>query len=628
MKGYIYSYDILDTCLLRKCGRQDFLYEILANEILGINSDKSDLFDFVLARKKAEQDAKEKNSKEDVSILEIYDCLDVSFLTKVNTHTIMEKEIELHESMLVPVNNIKKEIDFLHKKGIKVIYISDMYLPAIFFTKVLKKYGFLKEGDRIYVSGDLGKTKASGSLYYYVKNDLDGDFNQWIHRGDNVFSDNKVPHKLGIKTRVVKNLYSYYEREMINKDTSGSFLDIQKVSACSRAVRLSLPENPQILFASDFIAPIYTTFVFSLLKDARKRKFRQLFFMARDSYIFYLIAKELQSLFPEMEFSYLYASRTSLYLPGLHDLSVESLMDAFPVMSENIEDLLSILGLPQIDVDIKKFEHLDAKGKVKELLNNRELYDILECRYKQQSNLCIRYFEQIGLSKPYSAVVDVFGSRKSEMFINRILRRNGYSDIYGYYFGVMWSRVLDDSNYNAMFYAERMKLTINDSYYTQKQSLFEQFFSITNQQRTIGYILKEGIVIPQFEVDSLPEDYKTQTFKINKVVCEKYAHYYSSLFIGDDEHCCQTAQSVFNHFFHVPRKDFLAALYGFSISDNGKCVQILRKCNLISIVKNKASSNEWFHGLLIYNSGFFYKLLLILLEWLWNRRNNKIMSSF
>ena len=627
MKNLLFSYDIIDTCLIRKCGRQDFLFEILANIVLE-KSEESILFDFILARKKAEQDARIKSGKEDVNISEIYDCIDVSSYTEISPHSIMEMEIDLHEKMLVPSYEIKREIDTLHEEGNRIVFISDMYLSKSFFRKILQKYGFFLDGDEIYVSGDIGKTKCSGSLYDYVKEDLKIDFKQWIHKGDNIVSDNRVPRKLGIKTCVVKNTYSYYEGQMIKIDTSGSILDIQKASACSRAVRLSMSNTAQIFFASDFIAPLYTSFVMSILKDARKRKLRHLFFMARDGYILYLIAKELHSLFPDIDLTYFYASRTSIYLPGLNDLSVDSLAEAFPIMSENVEELLSILGLTKKCVDIDYNDQLDAKGKIDALLRNKDFYALLEDKYRQQSLLCIKYFEQIGLTKPYSAVVDVFGSRKCEMFINRILRRNGYSDIYGYYYGVMWSRILDDSRYNAMFYSERLKIGINGSHYTQKQSLFEQYFSITNHQRTVGYQLSNSEVIPIFEKDSLSNELKAKIFKTNSDVCMRYARYYSLLFIRNDRECCQAAQAVFNHFFHVPRREYLVALDGFSISDNGKLQPIFFRKSLISIIKRKANSNEWIHGLLIYNSSFLYKPLLFVLEWLWNRKNMKIISSF
>ena len=621
----IYSYDIFDTCLVRKCGKQEFVFEILAKTVLGPYADESQCYDFVLARKSAEDIARKRSNREDIRLKDIYDNFDMFSFTKVDNSIVMEKELEIQDSMLTPVYLVKQEIDRLHENGHSVVFISDMYLPTDFLKSILVRHGLFQSGDSIYVSGDVGYTKASGSLYNYIKDEKNVDFKEWIHKGDNSYSDYKKPMSLGIRAKMISNPYSYYELKMIKADSSGSRLDVQKAAACARAVRLSFSDTPVVVFAADFIAPIYTTFVFFILQDARKRKIKNLFFMARDGYILYVIAQKLQFLFPDVGLHYFYASRTSLYLPGLNAVSVNSLVEAFPAMSEDVGELLSILGL-SVTINQEEYRMLSVEKKVEKLLENTEIYKAIKEKYEEQRSLCIRYFKQIGLTQPNSAIVDVFGSRKSERCVNTILRRDGYDSIFMYYYGVMWARVLDDSRYLAMFYNDRMRHSVNDTYYTQKQSLFEQYFSITPQKRTIGYKKDGNIVKPVFEEDLLTDEYKQRVFETNKMVCQKYAECYSLLYIADHRQCCEVSQSVFNYFFHIPRKEYLSALCDFSQSDNGKSEKLLYKCNLFKVIMNKSKSNEWFHGQLVYNSGILYKPVILFLKWLWKIRIMKVIS--
>lgn len=44
-----------------------------------------------------------------------------------------------------------------------------MYLPSDFLKSLLQRFGFWEEGDRIYVSGEIGLTKYSGNLFRYVQ---------------------------------------------------------------------------------------------------------------------------------------------------------------------------------------------------------------------------------------------------------------------------------------------------------------------------------------------------------------------------------------------------------------------------------------------------------------------------
>ena len=474
-KNYkVLSYDVFDTCLARICGSQEFAFELLAKSILGDEAEKSSLYDFVLERKRAEEIARKKSKKEDVTLKSIYENADFTILTNIGTSQIINKELEIHKSIITPIYEIKSEIEDLHSQGIRIIYISDMYLPKMFILSVLIQHGFYKEGDLLYVSSEIGLTKATGHLYDYVKEELDINFNQWLHKGDNEYSDIYIPKKKGISTKKISYQYTFYENKIARFDYSCSDLTLSKVASCERVTRLSFADSPYVRFASDFIAPMYVPFVYSILLDAEKRGIRQLFFIARDGYILLKIAEVFQELFPNIQIKYLYASRKSLYLPGINDLSLTSLLEVLPINgTEAIIDFLSYLHLSNLNININEFIGLDKKTVIEKLLNYKDFNIALSKEYNEQSRLCIQYFEEIGLTMPNCALVDAFGTRKTVKFINNILRRNGYNNVFSYYFGVMEMRVIDQSLYKAIFYKERVQNTAYDSIYSQKQNIIE-----------------------------------------------------------------------------------------------------------------------------------------------------------
>ena len=231
MSDVSYSYDIFDTCLVRACGSPEMIWDILANRILRNSSNTADVNDFILIRRQAEGKARElliNETKEDVTIGDIYNFCDFSSLTSISNQEIMKSEMEVEEDMLVPVFSILQEIDKLHQAGENITFISDMYLSKNFIKKILINTGFFHDGDRLYISGEIGKSKSTGHLYDYVKKELNISFKQWIHKGDNKYSDYQIPKRKGIKTILINHSLSYYERKAIEFDLALAPSDLKK----------------------------------------------------------------------------------------------------------------------------------------------------------------------------------------------------------------------------------------------------------------------------------------------------------------------------------------------------------------------------------------------------------------
>lgn len=553
MNDTIYSYDIFDTCLVRACGTPDCLADILAHRVLGMNTDNAYISDFTLIRKKGEGLARElyiNQDKEDVTLEEIYKQCDFAHLTNMQKSDIMRMEMELEAEMLIPVHHIKQEIDELHKKKNKIIYVSDMYLPFNLIKSILVKHNLFQEGDNLYISGEKGKTKATGHLYDIIRQDLQIDFHHWQHKGDNRHSDYNVPKKKGIKAKIICHTPSYYEQLMREKDLAISSANINKTIGISRAIRLNMNENSSILFASDFIAPQMTSFVHHIFEDAKHRGLQHLYFIARDACILYQIAQHFTQNYPSISIHYLYASRQSLYYPDKN---------------------------------------------------------------------CIKYLEQEGLTRPHSAIVDMIGSRKCQQCMNDLLHQHGYEPVFAYYYEVTAYRIQSSDNYDAMYYHEKM--AGSPYYHHASHPLFEQYFGITDQLRTVGYQEEQNKILPVYEEDLVNMDYKKQVFGINSAVCNSFAKYYVEAYISEPVRCNNIAHAVFAYFCHVPHKEYLDSLNNFfSTSSKNSQEPLLVKRNMLDIAFNKKHYLRWKQGNLIYNSGILYRIVLAFLQWYHNKK--------
>lgn len=609
MQKKIYSFDIFDTCLIRACGKSIFVFDILAKEVLGPDACISEIRDFSLIRINAEKEAKAKlisQDKEDVTLDEIYSFCDFSSLTKERNDIIKAKELEVEMNVLLPVEKVKKEIVALHKSETQVFFISDMYLPTEFIKNVLIKHGFYNEGDKIFVSGDIKRTKRTGNLFKYVCENNKIRYKDLIHKGNDYISDYKIPRKIGITSKLIKIPYTYYEKMTIARCFASPQMEGIKAPSISRAIVASSPQSPYILFSADFVAPIYVPFVYSIMKDAVKRGIEKLFFLARDGYILYQIAKQFEKEFPQIKLIYIYVSRTSLYLPGLNDISYESLAEFVTESNRKIDIILEYFKMDDFDYDKTCYKDLTGSMLLEKLVSDKRFVDIISRRHIEDRSLCLKYFRQEGLTTGRNAIIDSFGTRRCQKAINNILKAGGYNEVYGYYFDVVSHRIFDGKYCSPNFDENRTLLSSNS--YLGAQGVFEQYFSLTDQSRTIGYYLsEEKVVRPIQEKPTSTSIYVKNVLKSNIDCCTEYAKLFLYMQPMDTYSCQRYAMSVYSSFCYIPRTEYLKALRELKLTSIRMKKDLLNRTNLIKVILNRKSS-FWIFGELIYNSGYLYYL--------------------
>lgn len=186
------SFDIFDTLIQRPFMYPTDLFQLLSEEF---NQGLASYVNFRNIRETAEAAVRaEQNlihpSTEDVTLDQIYDYITAHYAfspEKIAAIKLRECELELQYCRLRKAG--KELFDLALEYGKTIIICSDMYLPKTLITEILQKNG-ITGYTKLYLSSDIGLTKARKSLYHYIQKDLnEKDSHLFLHIGDNIHSD-------------------------------------------------------------------------------------------------------------------------------------------------------------------------------------------------------------------------------------------------------------------------------------------------------------------------------------------------------------------------------------------------------------------------------------------------------
>lgn len=610
-----YSFDIFDTCFTRSCGFAHNVFDLLAIDILGNNSPQSLLADFTNIRIKGEEQAR-NNKQTEITLEDIYNECDFSGLTKLSNKDIALKELEIEKKVLTPVKKILNKIQDLHTNNKFIIYISDMYLPESFLKEILIEYNFWKDGDKLYVSSTSGKTKANGSLFDFIAKENNFSFKDWHHWGDNKYSDYIIPKRKGIKAHLINHKYTQYEQNIITNYYFASNNINQRLAGIQKSIRLMLEESPEVNLGCNIIIPTLVNFVFQILEDAYKSKIKQLFFLSRDGYLPYKITEEVNFLYPDINITYIYTSRSALYFPGAPSIEKKDLIEILGRLSgKRIKEVF----IDKTNIDISQFISSELQNKILEseaegwkiidvLYNNKSFREVLKKEYQEQRRMVIEYFKQCGLANrtEQNAIVDIRGTRKCHEIINKLLKTYNFRTVKGYYLEVTENRctIKNAGNYFSIFYSERYKLCNNNMQSIGGlYSVIEQYFCTTGTLRTIKY--KENSqkqIEPIFEEGSDNEYAKnicTMHIKISSIYLKFYISNQLHLYHNDLN---QLIYSNLSKFGMYPSKQDLIPLTKIQANDNRfNYSTIVKPISLKNLLTRKVNTNSWVRGSLIFS---------------------------
>ena len=519
----IYSFDIFDTCITRTFFRPtDLFYQLFKNS--NPNLTPEDIYDLVRLRIKAESEARSLSQKEDITIQDIYDRLDIAYYD-LEPQTVKQTELDLEFQSLRPIREIQIKIESLRQQGHKIIFISDMYLPTEHIQKILIHNQIAQSNDPIYVSGDIGLTKATGNLFRYILKQEKITVQQLYHTGDNHLSDVLVPQKLGIHALYFRGTRPNRYEQVFRPELSDQPDFTYKLIGLSRAIRLSHSNgnstNSIARIAANVVAPLMLSYVAWVLQKANDLGIQRLYFVARDGQILLKIAKILSQNMPAPDCRYLYGSRQAWFFPSLsettnlenldwliikgHSRTPRHLLAKLYLTPETIADVLVENGLEATSWDKPLApEQLDTFWKV---LKHSDSQKQLQSQIQVSRALTRRYLEQEGLQEQKRwSLVDMGWTLKTQRTLSNLLDR----PVEGFYFGLLNVALTtsEAGRYHAFLmespYSSRLRRKGTD-YLFQYMKILEQVFTAADHGSTLSYQEQNGRVQPNLK-DTRPLD--------------------------------------------------------------------------------------------------------------------------
>src|SRR5208283_710151 len=319
----IASFDVFDTVLIRGVTDPTNLFLLVGRRLprLGLAISPAA---FRACRVAAERRCRENCLEEEVTFKEIYRELAFALGWDPEMCRAVEQlELELESETITPNPKAQCMIEAARSFGKRVVFVSDMYLPAGFIRGQLERFGLTRDGDQCYVSSAHKATKSSGRLFEMVLKEEHVQPRAMTHVGDQAHSDDAVPRRMGIATRPYRDARpNRYEAVMesfaIETDgLSGVFAGAARVARlCGR----SEPERDAVLWeaGTGVVGPIVSAYVLWILEQARKAGLERLYFLSRDGYILHRVAQRLApAVGASIDLRYIYASRQAWHLPAV-----------------------------------------------------------------------------------------------------------------------------------------------------------------------------------------------------------------------------------------------------------------------------------------------------------------------
>ena len=439
-----YSFDIFDTLITRTTATPEGIFLLMVKEMRRTETFSSYFVDsFYENRIEAEAIARLAPKIEEITISNIYAVLKNKFsLSSENVNFLINLEIEVEINNVLPITKNISKLEKLEKGS--VFLVSDMYLPKSVIMELLIKVGIIIDQSRVYLSSDIGKTKNNGTLFLSLINDFNLEPSNLLHFGDNLISDVKRPLELGVRSiHFSESSLNDFESKLLNDKKN---LTNQLVVGSLKYLRLKSEQEIYKagleLGALPFYFYTYWTLDFSL-----NNNINNIHYISRDGQVLYKLAKIIKAgsteKFPEI--NYLYSSRYASYFSNLSfPISVKDLSFFFPLSDkETIETIVAKLKIELFRAevllmvksdDLMKALPVDIKNKLLEkIFQHKEINKYIQRTFQLQSELSVRYYNQVKLNKSRNAIVDIGWMGTTFKSISQSLKQP--SELYGLYFG-------------------------------------------------------------------------------------------------------------------------------------------------------------------------------------------------
>lgn len=511
---------------MRKTGSAQSSFLLLGRNLKKLSLIQCSAEAFAQIREDAERRAFDKVNglNSNISLERIYQEVGYTLrLTSQQVEKLQRIEEKLEFELLSPAPQALKIISESREKGRKIFFISDMYMETSFIRDRLLSFEIMKEGDRLFVSKDYGKSKHAGSLYSEIirqeriaKTDL-------IHCGNDPWPDVKSARKAGLQVNhfLAGNLNRY---EQVMEEFACMSEGLSAVMAgASRLTRLSsigASEQAEALekVAVGVAAPWLVGFTLWVFERAQSIGIKRLYFLSRDGQILVDIADRLmKKLGLDFELVYLYGSRQAWLLSSLTTLDEEKLswifnleidvdhlspkilFSRFSILPEKIEESLKKIGIYPQDWN-KSLSRSEREKLFRHILSDPDIQRLILLKSSEKRDILLRYLEQVGLLKDDNfGVIDLGTGATLHNALAAVLETQNLKPPQSFYMGL---RNIPDSKYGhpePYMYDGR-----HDLGFTNSPGLITLIETVCSADHgsVIDYEISENIVHPVFNGES------------------------------------------------------------------------------------------------------------------------------
>lgn len=367
----LHSFDVFDTLIHRRSVTPRSIFAHVRQQAMEHGGYPSGLIDrYAYLRTDAEATARRTRRDDprltrsrayEIAFDDIFALLQEQWrLDDRQTEQLRRWEVEGELRSVVANRERVAEVEALVGRGETVVLLSDMYLPRDVVVEILRRAHPLLADLPLFLSSELGVQKSTRQMYLQVYRELQYDFGEWIHTGDNPHADGEQAAALGITTRRVETpvLTSRGKHLTRYAPTYDSHLTAGLFVGRSREE----PTRVQA-FAYSVVSAFLVPYVSWVVDDAVRRGFTRLCFISRDGHHLQRIADALVAARDlPLTTQYLYGSRRAWRLASQVDGLDDDFLSTFGLFASvtSVDTLLEVAHLEREEAAtmVPGLEHL------------------------------------------------------------------------------------------------------------------------------------------------------------------------------------------------------------------------------------------------------------------------------
>lgn len=322
----VLSLDFFDTLVTRSVAQPTHVFAVMEEELVARMGRRWDGFALrrVLAERAARASRDEDDVHVDVTLEEIHVALASSMdLDPAEREMLAALERRTECALAVPVAHGAELLDAGRAAGLRVVVVSDNYMPASHLVEMASAAGITLPVEDVFVSCERAGMKHDGSIWPGVLRDIGVEGREVLHVGDLDDADGVIPARFGIRTHVV-DVMRRVHREPLN--TCPEVLPLSRIEAASRDHAAPFAWDATVNLAQGALAIIVAGQVLDITRRCSGREVAGVHFTSRDGFL----ASEAYSVLWESgagvpPFSYVEISRSITWRASVTEVNSETL---------------------------------------------------------------------------------------------------------------------------------------------------------------------------------------------------------------------------------------------------------------------------------------------------------------